>query len=353
MKLLSYLKEGQLMINQIIPIFYVFVIALIGGFLFEMCSIPIPWMLGPLFSVLAAQFFIRAPLKWPLPIRNIGLVILGITIGQNFSLSILHTITNMFGYMIFFNIVFIALCLLLAYITFKWTNMSLSTAITASVPGALGQIIVFAEEQKNIDVATVTYFHIIRVLAVVGVVPFIVSGHVVKGEVIADSSPLWAVGLLLVASYGFARAVGKINFPVPYFLGPVVFGILLNLVEINTPHLPLELLNIAQIAVGAYIGLLLKPSSIKLPKSVLVFGLMNSVLLMFVSFLCAKLLMFMLDYSYATSFLSTAPGGMDQMALIATSIHADPDIVTVFQLFRMLFLSFIILPLLKKFAPNS
>lgn len=341
------------MIKQVIPIIYVFIIALIGGFLFEICSIPIPWMLGPLFSVLAAQFFIRAPLKWPLSIRNIGLVILGLTVGQNFSLSILHTITNIVWYMLFFNIIFIALCLLLGYITFKWSNMSLSTAITASVPGAISQIIVFSEEQKHIDLATVTYFHIIRVVAVVGFVPFIVSGHVVKRELVVDSSPLWAVGLLLVASYGFARIVGKIHIPVPYFLGPVVFGILLNIVEINTPHLPIELLNIAQIAVGAYIGLLLTPSSIKLPKKILIFGFMNSVLLMFVSFLCAKLLMFMLDYSYATSFLSTAPGGMDQMALIATSIHADPDIVTVFQLFRMLFLSFIILPLLKKYAPSD
>ncbi|WP_107942845.1 AbrB family transcriptional regulator [Metasolibacillus fluoroglycofenilyticus] len=333
-----------------LPILYVAIIACIGGWLFSLLSLPIPWMIGPLFTVLLAQFFIRRPLKWPAFFRNIGLVIIGITIGENFSLTILQTMGTMFWYMLAINIIFILLCLLLAFITAKYTNMSLHTAILASVPGALGQIIVFSSEQKDVDLAAVTYFHLIRVLAVVSVIPFLVSGHIVQQNVASITSPLWAGIILIAASFAFALIASKFHMPTPFFLGPVLFGILLNVVQIDIPTISANVLHLAQIAVGAHIGLLLTPGALRLPKRTLLFGLMNVVLLMFVSFLCAKLVMTMLNYTFATSFLSTAPGGMDQMALIATSIHAEADIVTVFQLARMLFLSFVIIPLLKKYS---
>ncbi|WP_107841065.1 AbrB family transcriptional regulator [Metasolibacillus meyeri] len=336
--------------NHALPVVYVAIIAFLGGWFFSLLSLPIPWMIGPLFTVLLAQFFIRTSLKWPAQFRNIGLVIIGITIGENFSLSILQTMGTMFWYMLAINIVFVLLCLLLALITAKYTSMSLHTAVLASVPGALGQIIVFASEEKKADLAAVTYFHLIRVLAVVSVVPFLVSGHVVQQNIEATASPLWAVAVLISMSFLFAIVVGKLHVPTPFFLGPVLFGILLNIVQVDIPVISLDVLHVAQIAVGAHIGLLLTPSALRLPKRTLLFGLINVVLLMFVSFLCAKLVMTMLNYTFATSFLSTAPGGMDQMALIATAIHADADIVTVFQLARMLFLSFIIIPLLKKYS---
>ncbi|WP_052344303.1 AbrB family transcriptional regulator [Bacillus ndiopicus] len=338
--------------ERTLPILYVAIIACIGGWLFALLSLPIPWMIGPLFTVLIAQFFIRTQLKWPALFRNIGLVIIGVTIGENFSLSILQTMGTMFWYMLAINVTFILLCLLLAFITAKYTNMSLHTAILASVPGALGQIIVFSSEQKGVNLAAVTYFHLIRVIAVVSVIPFLVSGHIVQKNVATIASPLWAVLILIAVSFIFSLIVGKLHMPTPFFLGPVLLGILLNVVQIDVPIISQDILHLAQIAVGAHIGLLLKPGALRLPKRTLLFGLMNVVLLMFVSFLCARLVMAMLNYTFATSFLSTAPGGMDQMALIATSIHADADIVTVFQLARMLFLSFIIIPLLKKYSAS-
>lgn len=303
-----------------------------------------------MFSVMAAQFLIRAELKWSVQFRNVGLIILGITIGGNFSLSILQAMGEMIWYVLLINCIFIAFCLFLAYLTAKYTNISLYTSVLATIPGALGQIIVFAAEEKNADLPTVTYFHIIRVLAVVSIIPFLITGHVSGGDVTTTSTSIWVIVLLIVVSYFFSILVGKLHIPTPFFLGPIILGVIFNLTSFDIPSIPNNLLHLAQLAIGAHIGLLLTPNTLKLPKKTLLFGLLNVVLLLVVGFLCANVLVTILHYSLPTSFLSTAPGGMDQMALIATSIQADADIVTIFQLARMLFLSFIIIPILKKYG---
>jgi len=51
--------------------------------------------------------------------------------------------------------------------------------------------------------------------------------------------------------------------------------------------------------------------------------------------------------SEATGLLSLAPGGMDQMGIIANEIHADLSIVAGYQLFRMFFILFVVPPLLR------
>jgi len=67
--------------------------------------------------------------------------------------------------------------------------------------------------------------------------------------------------------------------------------------------------------------------------------------------LCAldlSLLLTMLHpVSFVTAFLSLSPGGMDQMAIIAKEVHADLSILICYQLFRALFISLAVPPILK------
>ena len=98
---------------------------------------------------------------------------------------------------------------------------------------------------------------------------------------------------------------------------------------------------------GAYIGLLLKPDMIKLGKRVLLLGVGSALFLLAITFFQGLLLVYLLDYSLSTSFLSAAAGGLDQMSLLANSIGADVSVVTVFQIFRLLFVFLLVLPLLK------
>ena len=340
-------NEGYLL--QIKSISLVVLISVIGAVLFDVLALPVPWMLGPLFAVLISQFFIKYELIWPIQFRNIGLVVIGVSIGQTFQLNVFSGMGWLILLMLLINLALVIISIAMALGVQKFGKVSLKTALTSTVPGGLGQIVVFAEEEKDINLAVVTYFHVVRVISIVMVIPFILSGHVMQSvstERLLDIKWIPLV-LLLLASSATIWLGKKLKLPVPYFLTPILFIIVLTLFSVETPHVPLVLLHIAQLFMGAYIGLLLKPKMLNLGKRVILLGIGSALLLIVITFGQGVLLVHFLGYSLSTSFLSTAAGGLDQMSLIATAVGADVSAVTVFQIFRLLFVFLFVLPLLK------
>lgn len=321
-------------------------IALIGAVVFQYVHLPIPWLLGPIVVVMLAQFRIGDVMKWPAIIRNIGLIILGVAIGQQFDVSIMSNAGNLLFAVILVNIILLIVSVLLALMMTKWTNLSMKTALASTVPGGLSQLVIFAEEEKDIPLAVVTYFHVVRVISVVLLVPFIVSGQVVEEVTIGEGFSYSLIVLLLVAACSIY--IGKwLRIPVPHFLTPVLLTLTLQFTPVVTPTVPSELLHIAQLLIGAYIGLLLKPHMLKLPKKTLVAGIVSALLLLGITAGSSIFVGKLLNESFATSFLSTAPGGLDQMGLLAAAVGADISVVTLFQLLRLLLIFLLVLPLLK------
>ncbi|MER1959247.1 MAG: AbrB family transcriptional regulator [Solibacillus sp.] len=322
-------------------------IALIGALVFSALALPIPWLLGPIFSVLIAQFFIKDRLRWPAVLRNTGLIIVGVAIGQQFDLSLFSDFKSLLFFMVIINILLFGFCLGIAWIISKTTSLSFKTAVAANVPGGLSQLVLFAEEEGDVNLTAVAYFHIVRVLGVVLLIPFLVSGHVVSGGTIPISLDVWQVVVLILFAAALVPLGRKIKVPVAQFLTPIVVVILLKLFSVEAAMMPSDVLHIAQVLIGAYIGLLLKPETLRLPAKVLVGGVASTVLMIALTYGTSLLIANYLDLSFATSFLSTAPGGLDQMGLLAAAVQADISVVTVFQLFRLLFIFLLILPLIK------
>ncbi|MEK5428346.1 AbrB family transcriptional regulator [Cytobacillus sp. FSL R7-0680] len=334
--------------RAILPIATVVIVAIVGVGIFQLLSFPMPWMLGSLFGVLLTQLIWKIPMKWPVMMRNIGLLIVGTAIGQLFTLNILVSMKDTLLFMLMLNISLSVCCFGLAYLLKIWAKIPFATAITASIPGGLSQLVIFAEEQENINVAIVTFFHVIRVLFVVGLIPIIVSltGEAPESVMQSSNNVLHNIGLILLGLL-FLPIGKKLRLPVPHFLTPVLMGLLLSLFKVDLAPMDSHLLHIAQLCIGAYIGLLLHPKSLRLPVRVLIGGISSAILLLIITFIIAEGMVLLFDMDFATSYLSTAPGGMDQMGLIATALQADATEVTIFQLFRMLFIYIVILPVLK------
>lgn len=332
------------------PILRVLGIALVGAYTFSLLHIPIPWMLGPLVFVLVSQFFIRE-LKWPKPFRNIGLIIVGITIGEAFvvELFVQPEIWELSIYLLGLNIALLCFSFCMSYVMRKWTGQSFMNSVVCSIPGGLSHIVTFAEEQKNIDLAVVTYFHVVRVLAVIIVIPFMISPHSVAAAPIPwQLEQLPALVVLIVCSALFVPIARKLHMPTPQILGPVLFVIALKVFHIELPLLPTNLQQLAQLLIGAYIGLLLKPPMLKLSPRLLAAGVVSAAVLLLATYSGALLLMQQLDFSFATAFLSTAPGGLDQMGILAAAVGANISLVTLFQLARILFIFFVAMPIVQQ-----
>lgn len=324
----------------------VVLLALIGGFAFSLFHIPIPWMLGPIFSILIAQFIYKGTLSWSPRLRDFGLVIVGVAIGEQFDLSLFSGIGILLLYMFLLNIILIASSIGLAFGLSKWSKLSLKSMVLGTIPGGLGQIIVFAEEEKDVDLAAITYFHIVRLLLVVVVVPFVVSGHMLSKP--ATNVPIsLSLVLLIVVAYGCAYVAKRVKMPVAYFLTPVLLIIGLQFTPFEIAPVPAYIMNGAQLLIGAHIGLMLKPHMVKLPYRFLVAGILSAVGLIVLTYGSSLIVSYFLDYSFATSFLSTAPGGLDQMGLLADAIGADVSIVSLFQVFRLLFIFLLVMPALR------
>ncbi|WP_223881749.1 AbrB family transcriptional regulator [Niallia endozanthoxylica] len=321
-------------------------LAIIGGYVFSLLHIPIPWMLGPIFSIITAQFLYKGTLSWSPRLQDIGIVILGIAIGEQFNLSLFKNAGILLLYMVLLNSILIASSIALAFVLSKWSKLSLKSMILGTIPGGLGQILLFAEEEKDVDLAAITYFQIMRLLLVVVVIPFIVSGHIVSKSAINIPMSFNLI-LLFLLSWGCAYVAKRFKMPIAYFLAPIILIIGLQLASFDLAPVPPLVMNGAQLLIGAHIGLILKPHMIKLPFRYLVAGILSSVGLIIITCGTSFIVSYTLDYSFATSFLSTAPGGLDQMVLLADAINADLSVVSVFQLFRLLFIFLFVMPVLR------
>ncbi|QKX52709.1 AbrB family transcriptional regulator [Planococcus glaciei] len=328
-----------------------FIVGLAGALLFEFIGAPMPWLLGSLFAVLLVQLFTPVSLKWDASFRNTGLVIAGYVIGIAFTLDALNGMKQYFLPMLAINIVFFGLFLMISSLMANRTNVDKATAMTCCVPGGMSQIITFAEEQKTVDLTAVTFYHVFRVLLIVAAVPFIVaSGGTAQPGTAAEGEYSIYLFVLLAFCCVAGMVFKKINVPTAFLLGPIFLIMALNIAEVDVPLMPSSLLHIAQLLIGIYIGLLLKKEDIKLTPKLIFYSVFSSAVLIAFAYGLSFILQDMYDLSFSTSFLSVVPGGLDQMGIIAASVHADVTVVTAFQLFRIIFLSVFIVPFVKVVA---
>lgn len=327
----------------------VLILSLVGGYIFSLLHIPIPWMLGPIFVMIMAQFVYEGELQWSAHLRDLGIIIVGTAIGLQFNVSLFSMIGSILFYMVALNIILIGGAIFIAYLTSKWTNIPFEASVLGAIPGGLGQIIVFAEDAKIKEIGVISYFQVIRLILVVILVPFIVAGEMVNRPP-NDATFTWGLLLCLAVAWACAIFTKRFNFSVSIFITPIILFIVLQLATpLTMPAVPDLLMVIAQLLIGAHIGLMLKPNMVKLPKRVLFGGLFSALALVALTFGSSFIMTAMMDTSFATSFLSTAPGGLDQMVLLADAIKADASLVSMFQTFRLLFIFLVVLPLMKMF----
>lgn len=335
--------------------FRTLLIGIVGGLLFDLLNIPMPWMLGPMFAVMAIQLSTSISLQWHPFFRNVGLVITGYTIGYAFTLEAIFDMGNYFPIMLGVNIAFFLLFLLISVVMSTRTNMDHGTAMTCCLPGGLQQIIAFAEEQKQMNVSVVTFYHVLRILLIVTVVPFIVTSNqtpLPHQSTDEGSHPLLLL-ILLVFCYMAGIIFEKTHLPTGYLLGPVFLIMCFNLAEVSVPVMPDSMLHIAQLVIGIYFGLLLKKEELRFSKKHFFYAFFSSGILIVAAYGMSFWINQLLESGFITSFLSVVPGGLDQMGIIAASVQGDVTVVTAFQLFRILFLSVIVIPFIKFFVTRN
>ena len=334
---------------------YAFLIALVGGLIFSFISIPVPWLLGPMSAILIADRFKRITLYWPRALRDTALILIGYSIGLSFTRSSVENIVENLPTMLLMTVILVASAALMSKVISKLSGVDYPTVLTGSIPGGLSQMIIFAEEMKGIDITTVTFLQVSRLLMIVFVVPFIIFGPIFDishmrnesagyGQFVFD--PFMSFIFFIVCIIGVI--IGKkLRLPTPFLLGPILGTAILTYFDFTGPTLPTSVMDASQLMIGGFIGLLLKPEKLKNKASTITLALLSGFLLVIGSLVLSFFLSDALNLNIVTSFLSLAPGGMDQMGIIAHEVSADLSIVSGFQLFRLFFIYFAVPPILR------
>jgi len=344
--------------SSLLRIVTTLIIALSGGTFFQLLHVPVPWFLGPMTGVLIGSRFSRISLYWPAKLRNTGMIIVGYSMGLSFSVKTLHQILIQLPFIVLLTILLIAASSIIALLVSKLSGIDYPTILTGSIPGGLSQMVLLAEETKGIDITVVTFLQVTRQMMIIFLVPLYIfnplfginRSQLLPPHMFKEAEwGLWFPNMCIFAGACLLCAFlgRKIKMPTSYLVGPILGTAILTISGLQGPSLPVPVIGLSQFMIGTYVGLLLKPEQLASKAKIVFLSLLSGLFLLLTSLVLSLFLIVFYGASYSTSYLSLAPGGMDQMGILAHEVNANLSMVVGFQLFRLFFIFFVIPPVLK------
>lgn len=327
------------------------IIAVLAGWLFESIGMFLPWLLGPMLALLLVSQLTSLELHWPRGLRTAGLILLGVQIGSSFTRDAVFLMWLDLPYMAFMTVSVVGLSIGLGLLFKKMVNESLATSLLGSIPGGLAQMVVIAEEVKSANITVVTMMQTIRIFMVITIVPFLTVFLNGRGagelhERIFTFAPIPFFGAIIVGLILYF-GMKRIGFPAAELLAPILTMAIVQTVTGDVLiDMPYWLIALAQVCIGAGLGLQMEKIGDKLNFRLGAAIILNNVLLISFSVLIAYILAKLLpDYIFLDFFLSAAPGGIAEMAITALATGGDVALITSFQLFRLFFILLIASPI--------
>src|SRR5699024_12518851 len=88
------------------------VIGILGGVIFKLLHIPVQSLLGPMVAIVIGTNGFKWEVKWNAYLRNIGLAVIGYTIGLSITAQALESVATTIPYMSFITVTLILPCAL-------------------------------------------------------------------------------------------------------------------------------------------------------------------------------------------------------------------------------------------------
>ncbi len=313
-------------------------IAFIGAHLAEWLHLPLPWLLGPLF-ITAILKINHAPIECHHSARNIGLSILGLTLGLYFTPQMIQLIASQW-HILLLGLLF-ALCLggVGSVILYRWGKVDFKTAWFASAIGGANEMSNLAEHyQARVD--KVASAHTLRVLMVVVSIPFFyqfMGWHGIDQSTMSRHSDIDGYGLVLLAflAYVASRIFQYYKLPNPWTFGALLVAILLTMQDIHLSAIPTPILHLGQVLLGWSLGNKFKPDFFKTAPHYLTIVALSNLGALLLTALLAYGISFWTDIPLPTLGLGLSPGGVAEMALTANVLQLGVPIVTAFHVVRM------------------
>ncbi len=312
----------------------------LGGYLFVLARLPLPWMLGSMVACTAAAL-LRWPVAAPSVIRPPMTMVIGVMLGAGFKPEVVAQLPNWLptlAGLVLFMIACAVACV--AYFR-KVAGFDPVTAFFAGMPGGLIEMVTLGEE-KGGDARIIALIHSARILLVVMTLPFIVQwigGVPIGGNRVAGPSvfetPLLAELVLLACGVAGIVLGEWLRLPAKFLLGPMIVSAIVHVSGLSDSVPPFEIVNAAQLILGITIGCRFVGTPPRTILRVLALSAGSTVILLSLTLTFAWLVAKVSVHGHVPLILAYSPGGLAEMSLIALALHTEVAFVAAHHIIRV------------------
>ena len=330
----------------------VILISIPSAIIADYFSIPLAWMLGPMIiTSIAALSGLKV--KMPKIALNSILIILGLHIGNYIDQNLFNQMINWI-WTSFIMLIYIIICILLVskYLE-KFSGYGKKASIFSAAPGALGPLMILAENEKT-DLSQVATSHLIRLIIIITVIPFIIVNNTNTDTLLIEKFDYMSqnhINLILLVSVSlfFIFIFDKIKVPAALLSGTLFASGLLQITDIASYKLPDETVNFCLLILGSSVGCKFAEKTVKEIANNSLHSIVATTILVVLGLLAAYVSTFFVDTNILTLILSFSPGGIYEVAVIAIAFDLDPDFVAFHHIIRLLFILFTVPIILRIF----
>ena len=328
---------------------------LLGGIIFNILLLPLPWMLGPAFSV---AIFALSGLQVNIS-RNFRAPFVGLTgvwLGSYFQPNILNDINIWFVSLVFLIFYVPFAHLISYYVLVKIRKVNKPEAFFIGSPGGLLEMTLGAEECKA-DAKKVSLIHVSRIFLTVMLIPnlllFFFPDAFIREPIWLDLEGEFFHILAFIIVIPLGNYIGKkINFPGYQLFGPLIISATLHMFGYFQLNANIGFLIVSQLIIGSYFGCNMNGVSWKTACNYLIDAMIVviSLTLCIVPFLYLMKL-FTLIKTEAV-ILAFSPGGVNEMGLLAAFLNIEPAYVLTHHLSRLCTVLILLIFAKKYFYPK-
>ncbi len=334
----------------------VIVVSIPGAFLADYFNIPLAWFLGPMLATSIASLF-GLNIKMPKLILSTTLVLLGLYIGNYIDKSLFSQIHQWAWTSLIMLIYIIVSVLIVSKYLQIFSKYERKTSIFSAAPGALGPLMILAEDEKKTDLSQVATSHLIRLIIIITVFPFIVDSFYnvesvkITNEIFEDQN-ITHLLLLIVSSIFLIICFDKLKIPAALLSGTLLASGILQITEIASYKLSPNIIDYCLLILGASVGCRFANKTFGEIARNAWHSFVATFLLVVLGFIAAIAASFVIDKNFFTLILSYCPGGIYEVAVIAIFFNLDPEFVSFHHIIRLLMILFIV-PLILKFIEKK
>ena len=313
-------------------------ICALGGAVCAWIHTPLPWMIGSMFAMAAAQM--AGAHLVPLPGgRDAGMAVVGTSLGLYFTAPVVHEVSTFWPWFVALGFAAIAFGAVSGWILQKLSHTDGATAFFGSMPGGASEMAMMGEKY-GAATDRVALAHSIRMLFVVTLFPIgITLGGFHATEdyrpVVLAFEPV-GLALLLAITATSGWLARRMELPTAYMLGALIASIALTVSGISLSSVPTPVTNAAQVLLGCTLGARFDRDFIsKAPRFIA--AVVPSVLAMLAM---AALVGWGISVGagvyIGAGLLAAAPGGIAEMSITAKVLRIGVAFVTAAHVVRYL-----------------